>query len=126
MAQRQIQGPEASRSSAIAFGAILNDIEYQFRLQWLDRVKYWSLQVIDARKEGVVEGQRVVAGTDMLQPYNDRRLPPGQLICVDTQNVWADPGRDDFVSRPFLRYIEPEAPPAEPVIRISPVVAIPN
>ena len=70
-------------------------------------------------REVVLEGLRVVANSDMLQPYSDARLPPGQLIAHDTTNLQQDPGRDDWRERHILIYIEPADPePASPV-RVS-------
>lgn len=118
MAQFQVQGPEASQSSRIAFGAILDDVEYQFVLQWLDRRQFWVLKIISARREVIIEGVRVVANSDMLQPYSDARLPPGQLVCHDTTNLQQDPGRDDWKERHILLYIQPvETPEAQ--VRVS-------
>lgn len=120
MAQRQLQGPELTEASFIPFGAVLNDVEYQFELQWLDRMQYWTLTFIDSRREEILSNIRVVAGTDMLGPYNDPRLPPGQLFAQDTTNRYEDPGRDDWRERHVLLYVEPEEPePPTPIRQLS-------
>lgn len=119
MATFQINGPGDSESSFISFGAILDDVEYQFQLQWLDRRKFWVLRVIDARRELVIKGIRVVGNSDMLQPYSDTRLPPGQLIAHDTTGKNQDPGRNDWRERHILLYIQPQAEEPATEVRVT-------
>ena len=51
MTQLRIYGPESSQSSFIQFGAVLNDVEYQFELQWNNRHSFWILGIVDARRQ---------------------------------------------------------------------------
>ncbi len=121
MAQLRIFGPESSRSTFIEFGAPLSGIEYQFALQWMSRLGFWQLAITDTRREQVIEGIRVVADTDMLQPFNDSpRLPPGRLVAYDTTGSAQDPGRDDWIERHLLIYDEPVDQPVENFVRIIP------
>jgi hypothetical protein len=86
-------------------------------------VKWWSLTLIDARREEILSNIKVVGGTDLLGPYSDPRLPPGQLFAHDTQNRFEDPGRNDFESRHILLYIEPGDP--EPVVPVRQTPELP-
>lgn len=121
MAQRRIFGPESSRSSFIEFGAVLSEIEYAFSLQWLTTVQFWQLEITDPRRQQVILGIRVVADTDMLQPFNESpRLPPGRLVAYDTTGKSQDPGRDDWIERHLFIYEEPVEEPEENFVRILP------
>lgn len=122
MSQHRIFGPESSESSFIDFGAVLNALEYQFELQWLTRVEFWELKITDTRRLQVIEGIRVVADTDMIQPFNDMpRLPPGRLVAYDTSGQSRDPGRNDWRDRHILIYEDPIEPPDENFVRIIPL-----
>lgn len=108
MSQHRIFGPESSQSSFIEFGAVLNEIEYQFSLLWLERVEYWELTITDPRRQTVIDGIRVTGNTDLLQPYNDMpRLPPGRLVAYDTTGASQDPGREDWIERHLFIYEDP-------------------
>lgn len=120
MSTLRIQGPELSESSFIEFGAEdLSGLEIEFELQWMSRERFWTLAVIDVRRERIIDGIRVVAGTDMWLPYSDLRLPPGKLICHDGANLFQDPGRNDWRERHNLYYVEPEEVVEENHIRIA-------
>lgn len=110
----QISGPEASTTSLIAFGTALPDGRtYQVQLEWLRYEGYWMLSWSDVAGDPILAGLRVIANFNMFYPYSDPRLPRGSLICHDTQNKKAPPGRDDWRERHILLFVPPTAAEAE-------------
>lgn len=118
MAQHIIQGPSQSDSAEIRFGAILGGRQYDMTLAWNDRMKYWRFEMVGANDERLLDGIGITANIDMLQPYTDARMPPGQLVCHDTENKREQPGRRDFINRHLLIYVDPveeDEPPSTTV-----------
>jgi len=123
VSQHRILGPESSESSFIEFGAVLNGVEYQFALQWLEVVEFWELTITDPRRQTVINGMRVTGNTDLPQPYNDMpRLPPGRLVAYDTTGASMDPGREDWIERHLFIYEDPIVVTHESFVRIIPAV----
>lgn len=114
MAQNVIQGPEQTNRSEIRFGAVLGGRQYDLKLTWLPCQSFWELEMIGSAGQSLLVGVKVTANVDMLQPYSDSRMPPGQLVCHDTTNKQEDPGRNDWRERHRLVYVDPE-PEADPV-----------
>ncbi len=125
MAQHKIQGPEQSNRAEMRFGAVLAGRQYDMALVWNDRMKYWRFEMIGPNNDQLIDGIRVVANLDMLQPYNDARMPPGALVCHDTENLRQPPGRQDWLERHILVYVDPEDDPEAVQIRVT-AVEMPN
>ncbi len=70
---------------------ILDGREYQLRFLWNQRNCAWTLTIMD--QDGVVlaAGVRIVVGWPLIRRFADSRLPPGELIAVDS----VDPGPPD-------------------------------
>lgn len=100
----QIHGPERTTAAVIDFGTEIDGVQYTLRLEWLHYVQFWILSVGDVAGVQVVDGIRVVANFNMLYPYSDSRLPPGNIICHDTQNLRQPPGRNDWRARHILLF----------------------
>lgn len=118
MAQSIIQGPNRTRQPEIFFGAILGGEPYRFTLTWISRMQWWNFEMALESGQPLIQGVRVVADVDMIQPYNMPELPPGQIICHDTTNLAQPPGRLDWVQRHLLLYVDPVPAPPGPTIRI--------
>ena len=99
MAQNLIQGPEQTDRSEIRFGAVLGGRQFDLKLTWLPCQSYWELEMVSGAGARLLDGVKVTANIDMLQPYSDSRMPPGQLVCHDTENKQVDPGRNDWRER---------------------------
>lgn len=119
MAQNIIQGPEQTDRSEIHFGAVMSGAEFAMILTWLPCQEFWELEMVTQSGERLLDGVKVTANIDMLQPYSDFRMPPGQLVCHDTDNKQADPGRNDWRERHRLVYVDPEEPSDPIEIRIT-------
>lgn len=119
MAQNIIQGPEQTDKPEIRFGAVLGGEQYDLKLTWLPCQSFWELEMVSQAGEQLLAGIKVTANVDMLQPYSDSRMPPGQLVCHDTDNKQADPTRNDWRERHRLVYVDPETDPDAVEIRVT-------
>jgi len=103
----QVNGPQLSTSIDIRWRSILDGVRYAFRLKYRERYDCWDIQIATSQGEIVIDGIRVTEGNDMLCAWTDPRLPPGQLICVDTLGLGAHPTRNDWIERHILTYTSP-------------------
>jgi hypothetical protein len=121
MSAWRLKGPELSRAPVIAWRSRLDGVVYRFVLSYRKRYDCWDLQVATATGEIVVDGIRVTEGYPLLAAWTDARLPPGTLACVDSQGLGADPTRDDWRERHFLRYDDFSATNEDAELSIVPV-----
>ena len=122
MAQNIIQGPEQTNRPEIRFGAVLGGRQYDMILTWLPCESFWDFEMFSEAGVALLAGIKVTANIDILQPYTDSRMPPGQLVCHDTENKRQDPGRNDWRQRHRLVYIDPEEGEAPVDVRITRVI----
>ncbi len=124
----RIPGPESSTKADIAFVVVVGGVEYDARLQWLPRVKEWSLFMRGANGEPVIDGLRVAADTSLIGAFADLRLPQldGHLLCVDTTGAHQDPTRRDLQMRHVWMYIVPETTVEDFTIRVDEQVINPT
>jgi hypothetical protein len=106
MSTVQVNGPQKSQSIDISWRSVLDGVMYRFRLKYRERYDCWDLQIAESDGSIIIDGIRVTEGIDLLYPYSDPRLPPGELICVDTKGLGAAPTRRDWRERHILKYIE--------------------
>lgn len=86
------------------FGVVLDKVPIVLGLRWNARAGLWVLSISDAA--GVIaSGLPVVVGPGLLQRLTSPRLPPGELVAVDTAGA-ADPGERDLGARVELVYVE--------------------
>ncbi len=118
MAQHVIQGPEQTALAEIRFGAVLAGRQYDMTLTWIPCASFWTFEMA-LEGENLIAGVHVPANLDMLQPYADSRMPPGQLIAHDTEGKQEAPGRDDWRERHRLVYVDPEDPAPTVDIKVT-------
>jgi len=106
MSTVQVNGPQKSQSIDISWRSVLDGVVYRFRLKYRERYDCWDMQIAESDGSVIIDGIRVTEGIDLLYPYSDPRLPPGELICVDTKGLGAAPTRRDWRERHILKYIE--------------------
>lgn len=91
----------------------LSNVLYIFRARWNTSREYWTIDIFDVNGNGLLFGQKIVLNTDILDRYNDPRLPNGRLYPIDVSNlkqvsengeVVARIGRDDIGDKAFLVY----------------------
>lgn len=100
----QVHGPDLSLAPVIDWKSRLDGVTYAFRLAYRERFDCWDIRISTNTGEIVIDGMRVTEGIDMLEPFVDRRLPPGKLICVDRKGEGAHPRRNDWRERHILTY----------------------
>lgn len=119
MAQHIIQGPDQTDRSEIRFGAVLGGRQFDLKLTWLPCQLFWELEMVSEAGARLLAGVKVTANIDMLQPYSDSRMPPGQLVCHDTTKLQQDPERNDWRERHRLVYVDPEPDPEGVQIKVT-------
>lgn len=104
MTDQILQAPLKTTRAAMRWRTRLEGKVYGFRLVWLVRSRSWMLDIAQSDGAPLVNAHRATEGADVLAPYNDARLPPGQLFLVDTQGQGAEAGRYDLIGRSSLVY----------------------
>lgn len=99
-----LTGARADARPALRFRTLLEGAWYGFRLAYNTRLQAWYLDVEGDDGSPLVNGLRVAVGTDMLRPFGDTRLPPGQLFAVDVEGQGRDPWRYGLSGPIQLRY----------------------
>lgn len=84
----------------------LDGRSYTFEVRWNARSLAWFIATYDGSGELLVAPRRVVIGANLLGRGADSRLPPGELLAVDTSQTGADAGRDDLGTRVVIVYSE--------------------
>jgi len=84
----------------------LDGSRYLFRFRWGGRAGAWLLAIHDDQDVELIAGLALVNCSDLLRPYNDERLPPGQISVVDVDDTGIDAGVDDLGGRVQLFYVD--------------------
>lgn len=87
-----------------SFQCELESVKYSFEFIWNDRDGAWYMQVGDGEENILAGSIRVILGLPLLGRFRDARLPPGQLLAVDTSNQDLDAGLEDLGSRVAIYY----------------------
>jgi hypothetical protein len=72
---------------------------YRFALNFNTRGGFWTMDVLTLDDEPIVASVKLVADWELLGQFNDLRLPPGFLFCVDLSGAGLDPGFEDLGTR---------------------------
>jgi len=84
----------------------LEGSKYLFRFRWAERASAWLLDVRDDQDVELVAGVALRNMTDLLRPFNNPSLPPGQLSVVDVDGTGVDAGKADLGGRVQLFYAD--------------------
>lgn len=79
---------------------------YRFEFMWNTRALSWFMSIRDASGNTVIAGRRIVVGRPLLKRFKDTRLPPGEILAVDTTGRYEEPGETDLGQRVVLAYVE--------------------
>lgn len=89
----------------------LEGVEYLLTFAWSARESCWYLDVGDQDGNPLASGVKLVVSWPLLRRFNDDRLPPGFLYCVDmTGNGMDIEVPEDLGSRVLLTYITSDDP----------------
>jgi len=86
----------------------LDGSKYLFRFRWAARASAWLLSIHDDQDVELIAGLALVNTSDLLRPFNDERLPPGQLSVVDVDGTGLDAGKADLGGRVQMFYVNNE------------------
>lgn len=87
---------------------VLERRRYHFRFYTQAIDDGWAFDVTNDDESAVVRGVAIVAGVDLLYPYQHLDVPPGQLFVIDRDG--GDPDGMAFAEkRAALYYLESEA-----------------
>ncbi len=104
MADQQILAVLRSARAAFNYRTRLDGTIYRFRFVWNIRNHLWLMDIRQSDDTPILLGVQVVVGTDLLGPFDNALLPPGQLFAVDTLNEGVSPGRNDLRGRTQMVY----------------------
>jgi hypothetical protein len=91
----------------------LEAVTYGIDLLWNGRAGAWSLSILDRNGAALLSGRRVVIGFPLtVRAAYDLRLPPGQIVAIDTTGADKEPGLEDLGARVPLLYVEAADVPA--------------
>lgn len=86
----------------------LDGTTYGFELRWNTRAQGWFLSVLDAQGNLLLAGRRLVIGWGLTGRFRlrDKRLPPGDVMAIDTSGQGKEAGLDDLGTRVVVTYVE--------------------
>lgn len=82
----------------------LGDTEFYMIIKYNVRAELWTLNILDAGKDPIVEGIACRVDYSLLSRYKDIRLPENKLFLIDTSGEGLDPTLDDMGQRVLLAY----------------------
>jgi len=85
-----------------AIEAVLDDTMYYIILDWNETGQYWEFGIRNYAYRTLVDGICVVPNYPLLTQFQYADLPPGDLQCVNVQDVNGPPARDGFSSGQFI------------------------
>lgn len=91
-------------TQAYSFRTQLDGVTFQLDFAWNARGGCWSIMVSDAAGNLLLR-RCVRVGLSLLARFRDTRLPPGDIVVVDTSGAGAEPGLTDLGGRVQLVYL---------------------
>lgn len=88
-----------------SFPILLDGQKFSFDFMWNDRAGFWAFILSDATGEPILR-RKVVVGLPLFSRFGDPRLPPGELVALDTTGRDLDPGLQELGARVLLTYLE--------------------
>ena len=85
---------------------------FRIAITWNERDAAWYLDLFDADGTLLLAGRKLVLGQALLARFRDARLPPGELLVLDTTSRDLEPGQQDLGGRVPLFYVEAASLPA--------------
>jgi hypothetical protein len=96
--------PTRTDSPYYDFEVELDGRSFVLTLLWNGRDSSWYLDIADDSSTPLLSGRKLVLGAPLLSRFSDARLPPGELILVDTTGKDAEAGLEDLGGRVLLVY----------------------
>lgn len=99
--------PVPSSGSDFEFSTRMSSVKYWFRFRWHYSLKCWVFDLLDAEKDPIKLGIRLVLGHSLLKGLADPRKPPGILMFVGVGGSLKEPGQFDLGKTVQLEYSIP-------------------
>jgi hypothetical protein len=88
-----------------SFSVRLDGVDFTLEVRWNARAAAWMLTVGDAVGRVLLAGRRVVVGFPLLGRFADARLPPGELLAIDTADSDVEAQLGELGRRVELVYV---------------------
>lgn len=88
---------------------------YRIELTWKTRQQGWYIGLYTVDETPLLLGKRLAADTPLLQRYQIDGLPPGELICVDMEDLGVEPTFESLGKRHLFWYFDAAELPAPAV-----------
>jgi hypothetical protein len=87
----------AATLGAFVFTVDLDGVDFQVRFQFNSRESFWYFDLLDAERNVLRAGIKVVSNYPMLRLFRDLETrPAGELMSFDTRLEPGDPGLEDL------------------------------
>jgi len=86
------------------FKVPLDNVDYNFRIQWNERSEFWTLDILNSARTLIVGGLVLRSNYSILDQYANEDLPQGNLKVLDQGGSGIDPTSDDLGDRVVLFY----------------------
>lgn len=96
---------------------------YRVVLVWKTRQEGWYLSLYAVDETELLLGKRLAADTPLLRRYQIDGLPPGELVCMDMEDVGTEPTFESLGKRHLLWYFD-EAELPEQTVSEDPLIEI--
>jgi hypothetical protein len=93
----------------------LDSATYRVELVWKTRQLGWYLSLYAVDETALLLGKRLSADTPLLRRYQIDGLPPGDLVCIDMEDLGAEPTFESLGKRHLLWYFDESELPAQAV-----------
>lgn len=97
--------PTRTDLARYSFDVDLDNLKFTFAFEWNDRDSGWYFSITDANANALLSGRRVVIGVPLIGIYRDTRLPPGELVAIDTSSQDQEAGLTDLGERVKMIYV---------------------
>lgn len=85
----------------------LEGVDYLLRFDWSAREGRFYMSIYDQDETPLLFNVKVLANASLItRKHYDDRLPPGEIMAVDTESGGIPPSLDDFGERVQLYYFE--------------------
>ncbi len=96
--------PTRTDSPRYSFSCELDSVTFNFAFEWNDRDAGWYMSIADVDGVQLLGCRRIVLNYPLIALHRNPRLPPGQLVAIDTSNTDTEPGLADLGGRVKLLY----------------------
>jgi len=101
-----IELPIRNDIPSFSFRCDLDGETYTLSFRHNSRKNRWTMDILTDAGEAIVTGIALLVGANLINMYQDDRLPPGFLFVLNTKDENEEPNRDNFADDVKLLYSE--------------------